>query len=114
MVDGRFEVSGVGQLLYEAQQSFGGQLPFQEVVLTATTVIEDRRDMKTMSFQAIGIKLHQKSRLRAAMRHRLPSMMDISNLAKVYKQFAHRAVVKIADMAQDHNAVFPKIVVQNT
>ncbi len=36
------------------------------------------------------------------------------NLAKVYKQIARRVAVKIADMAQDHSAVFPKIVVQNT
>jgi ATP-binding protein involved in chromosome partitioning len=37
-----------------------------------------------------------------------------SNLAKVYKQIARRVAVKIAEMAQDHSAVFPKIVVQNT
>jgi ATP-binding protein involved in chromosome partitioning len=37
-----------------------------------------------------------------------------SNLAKIYKQIARRVAVKIADMAQDHSAVFPKIVVQNT
>jgi ATP-binding protein involved in chromosome partitioning len=36
------------------------------------------------------------------------------NLAKVYKQIARRVAVKISDMAQDHSAVFPKIVVQNT
>ena len=36
------------------------------------------------------------------------------NLAKVYKQIARRIAVKVADMAQDHSAVFPKIVVQNT
>ena len=35
-------------------------------------------------------------------------------IAKVYKQIARRVAVKIADMAQDHSAVFPKIVVQNT
>ncbi|MDD5057138.1 MAG: iron-sulfur cluster carrier protein ApbC [Sideroxydans sp.] len=35
-------------------------------------------------------------------------------LAKVYKQMARRIAVKIADMAQDHSAAFPKIVVQNT
>jgi ATP-binding protein involved in chromosome partitioning len=35
-------------------------------------------------------------------------------LAKVYKQIARRVAVKIADMAQDHSAAFPKIVVQNT
>jgi len=37
-----------------------------------------------------------------------------SNLTKVYKQIARRVAVKIADMAQDHSAVFPKIVVKNT
>jgi len=36
------------------------------------------------------------------------------NIAKVYKQIARRIAVKVADMAQDHSAVFPKIVVQNT
>jgi ATP-binding protein involved in chromosome partitioning len=36
------------------------------------------------------------------------------NIAKVYKQIARRVAVKIADMAQDHSAAFPKIVVQNT
>ncbi len=35
-------------------------------------------------------------------------------VAKVYKQIARRIAVKVADMAQDHSAVFPKIVVQNT
>jgi ATP-binding protein involved in chromosome partitioning len=35
-------------------------------------------------------------------------------LAKVYKQIARRIAVKVADMAQDHSAAFPKIVVQNT
>ena len=35
-------------------------------------------------------------------------------IAKVYKQIARRVAVKIADMAQDHSAAFPKIVVQNT
>ncbi|MDO9053240.1 MAG: iron-sulfur cluster carrier protein ApbC [Gallionella sp.] len=35
------------------------------------------------------------------------------NIAKVYKQIARRIAVKVADMAQDHSAVFPKIVVQN-
>jgi ATP-binding protein involved in chromosome partitioning len=35
-------------------------------------------------------------------------------IAKVYKQIARRVAVKIAEMAQDHSAVFPKIVVQNT
>ncbi|MFZ3017826.1 MAG: iron-sulfur cluster carrier protein ApbC [Gallionella sp.] len=36
------------------------------------------------------------------------------NLAKVYKQIARRIAVKVADMAQDHSAAFPKIVVQST
>ncbi len=36
------------------------------------------------------------------------------NIAKVYKQIARRIAVKMADMAQDHSAAFPKIVVQNT
>jgi ATP-binding protein involved in chromosome partitioning len=36
------------------------------------------------------------------------------NIAKTYKQIARRITVKIAEMAQDHSAVFPKIVVQNT
>ncbi len=36
------------------------------------------------------------------------------NLAKVYKQIARRIAVKVAEMAQDHSAAFPKIVVQNT
>jgi len=35
-------------------------------------------------------------------------------IAKVYKQIARRVAVKIAEMGQDHSAVFPKIVVQNT
>ncbi|MGA8863025.1 MAG: iron-sulfur cluster carrier protein ApbC [Gallionella sp.] len=35
-------------------------------------------------------------------------------IAKTYKQIARRIAVKIADMAQDHSAAFPKIVVQNT
>ena len=35
-------------------------------------------------------------------------------VAKVYKQIARRVAVKVAEMAQDHSAVFPKIVVQNT
>jgi ATP-binding protein involved in chromosome partitioning len=37
-----------------------------------------------------------------------------SNIAKTYKQIARRIAVKIAEMAQDHSAAFPKIVVQNT
>ena len=36
------------------------------------------------------------------------------NIAKDYKQIARRVAVRIADMAQDHSAAFPKIVVQNT
>ncbi len=36
------------------------------------------------------------------------------SLAKVYKQIARRVAVRIAEMAQDHSAAFPKIVVQNT
>jgi ATP-binding protein involved in chromosome partitioning len=36
------------------------------------------------------------------------------NIAKVYKQIARRIAVRVADMAQDHSAAFPKIVVQNT
>jgi len=35
-------------------------------------------------------------------------------IAKTYKQIARRIAVKVADMAQDHSAAFPKIVVQNT
>jgi ATP-binding protein involved in chromosome partitioning len=36
------------------------------------------------------------------------------DIARVYKQIARRVAVKVADMAQDHSAAFPKIVVQNT
>jgi ATP-binding protein involved in chromosome partitioning len=36
------------------------------------------------------------------------------NISKIYKQIARRIAVKVADMAQDHSAVFPKIVVQNS
>lgn len=36
------------------------------------------------------------------------------NIARVYKQIARRVAVKVAEMAQDHSAAFPKIVVQNT
>ncbi|OGS94229.1 MAG: ATP-binding protein [Gallionellales bacterium RIFCSPLOWO2_02_FULL_57_47] len=36
------------------------------------------------------------------------------NIAKVYKQIARRIAVRVAEMAQDHSAAFPKIVVQNT
>jgi ATP-binding protein involved in chromosome partitioning len=35
-------------------------------------------------------------------------------ITKVYKQIARRVAVKVAEMAQDHSAAFPKIVVQNT
>jgi ATP-binding protein involved in chromosome partitioning len=35
-------------------------------------------------------------------------------LARAYRQIARRVAVKVADMAQDHSAAFPKIVVQNT
>ena len=36
------------------------------------------------------------------------------NIAKAYKQIARRIAVKVAEMAQDRSAVFPKVVVQNT
>ena len=36
------------------------------------------------------------------------------DIARVYKQIARRVAVNVADMAQDHSAAFPKIVVQNT
>jgi len=36
------------------------------------------------------------------------------NIANVYRQIARRIAVKVADMAQDHSAAFPKIVVQST
>lgn len=35
-------------------------------------------------------------------------------IAKTYKTIARRIAVKVAEMAQDHSAAFPKIVVQNT
>jgi ATP-binding protein involved in chromosome partitioning len=35
-------------------------------------------------------------------------------IAKMYKQIARRVAVKVAEMAQNHDSVFPKIVVQNT
>lgn len=35
-------------------------------------------------------------------------------VAQIYKAIARRVAVKIADLAQDHSAVFPKIVIQNT
>ncbi|MEQ1590079.1 MAG: iron-sulfur cluster carrier protein ApbC [Gallionella sp.] len=35
-------------------------------------------------------------------------------IARVYKQIARCVAVKVADMAQDHSAAFPKIVVQNS
>ena len=34
--------------------------------------------------------------------------------ADIYRQIARRVAVKIAEKQQDHSAVFPKIVVQNT
>jgi ATP-binding protein involved in chromosome partitioning len=37
-----------------------------------------------------------------------------SAISKVYKQIARRVAVRVAEMAQDHSAAFPKIVVQNT
>jgi len=36
------------------------------------------------------------------------------NIARVYRQIARRLAVKIAEMAQNRSAVFPKVVVQNT
>ena len=36
------------------------------------------------------------------------------NIAKTYKQIARRIAVKVAEMAQGHSTVFPKVVVQNT
>jgi ATP-binding protein involved in chromosome partitioning len=36
------------------------------------------------------------------------------DISKVYKTIARRVAVKVAEMAQDHSAAFPKIVVQNT
>jgi len=36
------------------------------------------------------------------------------NIAKSYKQIARRIAVKVAEMAQNRSAVFPKVVVQNT
>lgn len=35
-------------------------------------------------------------------------------VAQIYKQIARRVAVKIAEKQQDHSAVFPKIVIQNT
>jgi ATP-binding protein involved in chromosome partitioning len=35
-------------------------------------------------------------------------------LAQIYREIARRVAVKIAEQQQDHSAVFPKIVVQNT
>ena len=35
-------------------------------------------------------------------------------ISKTYKQIARRIAVKVADMAQDHSAAFPKIVVKAT
>jgi len=37
-----------------------------------------------------------------------------SKISKIYLQMARRVAVKIAEMAQDHSAVFPKIVVKST
>ena len=37
-----------------------------------------------------------------------------SRAAEVYRQIARRVAIKIAERQQDHSAVFPKIVVQNT
>ena len=36
------------------------------------------------------------------------------DISKIYKTIARRIAVKVAEMAQDHSAAFPKIVVQNT
>ncbi|MDD2913833.1 MAG: iron-sulfur cluster carrier protein ApbC [Gallionella sp.] len=36
------------------------------------------------------------------------------NIAKNYRQIARRIAVKVAEMAQNHSTVFPKVVVQNT
>ncbi|MDD5299396.1 MAG: iron-sulfur cluster carrier protein ApbC [Gallionella sp.] len=36
------------------------------------------------------------------------------NIAKSYKQIARRVAVKVADMAQNHSTVFPKVVMLNT
>jgi ATP-binding protein involved in chromosome partitioning len=35
-------------------------------------------------------------------------------VAQIYKQIARRVAVKIGDLAQDHSAKFPSIVIQNT
>ncbi len=35
-------------------------------------------------------------------------------IAEIYKAIARRVAVKIAELAQDHSAAFPKIVIQNT
>jgi ATP-binding protein involved in chromosome partitioning len=35
-------------------------------------------------------------------------------IAQIYKQIARRVAIQIAERQQDHSAVFPKIVVQNT
>ena len=37
-----------------------------------------------------------------------------SRIAEIYRGIARRVAVKIADLAQDHSAKFPKIVIQNT
>ena len=35
-------------------------------------------------------------------------------ISKEYKKIARRIAVKVAEMAQDHSAIFPKIVIKNT
>jgi len=35
-------------------------------------------------------------------------------IAKEYKQIARRIAIKVAEMAQSHKTVFPKVVIQNT
>ncbi|MDH2918322.1 MAG: iron-sulfur cluster carrier protein ApbC [Sideroxydans sp.] len=37
-----------------------------------------------------------------------------SDISKTYKTIARRIAVKVSEMAQDHSAAFPKIVIQNT
>jgi ATP-binding protein involved in chromosome partitioning len=37
-----------------------------------------------------------------------------SRIAEIYRGIARRVAIKIADLAQDHSAKFPKIVIQNT
>ena len=60
----------------------------------------------------------------AAARHRHPRAGGLGpptvvadpdgRSAEIYRKIARRVAVKIAERAQDHSAVFPKIVVQNT